>query len=187
MTESSNCFQKCNRNRFCRVVSLNFWMDYYILICTHHSEGADEISGKLCWLVAAICQEGDGLILCEQHSLSCYLQIGIVEKWYQLWFSLQFDFSYRGLFSWLYWKVRSFSDIVPTMGCGRQLYIDDGVLCNRSSLSHAEGGSLIIMSKDNANQTLWTAMTLLSMLWLYYFLLLILLVATRVLESGLLL
>jgi hypothetical protein len=101
--------------------------------------------------------------------------------------SLQFDFSYRGLLSWLYWKVRSFSDIVPTMGSGRQLYIDDGVLCNRSPLSHAGGGSLISMSKDNANQTLWTAMTLLSMLWLYYFLLLILLVAARVIESGLLL
>lgn len=165
---------------------LNFWMDYYILNCTHHSEGADEISGKLCWLVAAICQEGDSLILCEQHSLSCYLQIGIVEKWYQLWLSLQFDFYYRGLFSWLYWKVRSFSDIVPTMASGRQLYINDGVLWNRLSLSHA-GGSLIIMSIDNANQTLWTAMTLLSMLWLYYFLLLILLVAAMVLESGLLL
>jgi hypothetical protein len=49
-------------------------LDGLLHICTHHSEGADEISGKLCWLVAAICQEGDGLIL----------QIGIVEKWYHL-------------------------------------------------------------------------------------------------------
>jgi hypothetical protein len=60
-------------------------------------------------------------------------------------------------------------------------------LWNRLSLSHAEGGSPIIMSQENANQTLWTAMTLLSMPWPYYFLLLILLVAARVLESGLLL
>ncbi len=151
-------------------------LDGLLHICTHHSEGADEISGKLCWLVAAICQEGDGLIL----------QIGIVEKWYHLWLSLQLIFTTEDCSPDCTGRSGA-SDIVPTMGSGRQLYIDDGVLWNRLSLSHAEGGSPIIMSKDNANQTLWTAMTLLSMLWPYYFLLLILLVAARVLESGLLL
>ncbi len=67
--ESSHYFWKGNKNsghKLCIMVCPSFWENYYKHL--HPLLGADELSGYSWQLITTICDEGDGLSLCEQLS-----------------------------------------------------------------------------------------------------------------------
>jgi hypothetical protein len=66
MTESSHCFQKCDRISGGKCLYNDLPEILGRLLCSylHLASGADEVSGKSCQLVAAVHDEGAGLTFC---------------------------------------------------------------------------------------------------------------------------